>query len=52
MESSHSVGGTITFITLFQQIYTIVIESILSQSCPKSVTELFSQNYDVIREST
>ena len=32
MESLHSVGGAITFIALFQQIYTIVIESILSWS--------------------
>ena len=38
MESLHSVGGAITFIALFQQIYTIVIESILSRSCTKSVT--------------
>ena len=44
MESSHSVGGANAFIALFQQIYTIVIESILSQSCTKSVTVYLSKN--------
>ena len=39
METLHSVGEAITFITLFQQIYTIVIESILSRSCTKSVND-------------
>ena len=30
MESSHSVGGTITFLALFQQIYTIAMESMVN----------------------
>ena len=32
------MGGAITFLTLFQQIYTILVGVILSQPCTKSVT--------------
>ena len=44
IESLHSVGGAITFIALFQQIYTNVIESILSRSYTKSVNVYLSKN--------
>ena len=37
-ESSHSVGGTSTFIALFPHIYIIGVGNILSRSCTKSVT--------------
>ena len=40
-ESSPSMGGATTFIALFLQIYIIELESILSQSCAKSVTKCF-----------
>ena len=44
MESSCCMGGTITFIALFQQIYAIELENILSQSCTESVNNYLSQN--------
>ena len=44
MESSHCMGGAIAFLALFQQIYTIEVGVILSQSCTKSVTKYLSQN--------
>ena len=44
MENSHCMGRAITFLALFQQIYTIEVGVILSQSCTKSVTKYLSQN--------
>ena len=37
-ESSHSVGGTSSFIAVFLHIYIIGVENILSRSYTKSVT--------------
>ena len=39
IQNSDCVGGAITFLALFQQIYTIGVGVILSQSCTKSVTK-------------
>ena len=47
-ESSHCLGVTITFIALFQQIYTIGVASFLSLSCTNvetTITHLTIHNF-------
>ena len=45
MESSHSVGETITFLALFQHIYTIVIESVFELILHQVSHYIFAKKY-------
>ena len=55
MESSHYVGGTITFIALFRQIYTInksAWKESVNTACDILSAVFFCKHYDVTKRES